>query len=36
MNEFGFAGLYQFGAPRLETLGVYKPGEERGYWSCLE
>jgi hypothetical protein len=27
MNGLGFAGLYQFGAPRLETLGVYKPGE---------
>jgi hypothetical protein len=26
-NEFGYAGLYQFGAPRLETLGVYTPGE---------
>jgi len=25
-NEFGFAGLYQFGAPRLQTLGVYQPG----------
>ena len=25
-NQFGFAGLYQFGAPRLQTIGVYKPG----------
>lgn len=25
-NRLGFSGLYQFGAPRLETLGVYKPG----------
>lgn len=25
-NEIGFAGLYQFGAPRLQTLGVYQPG----------
>lgn len=26
VNDFGFAGLYQFGAPRLQTLGVYTPG----------
>lgn len=25
-NRLGFSGLFQFGAPRLETLGVYKPG----------
>lgn len=25
-NEIGFAGLYQFGAPRLQTLGVYQAG----------
>lgn len=27
VNEFGYAGLYQFGAPRLSALGVYKPGQ---------
>jgi hypothetical protein len=26
MNPFGFAGLYQFGAPRLTEIGVYTPG----------
>jgi hypothetical protein len=26
VNNFGFAGLYQFGAPRLTDLGIYKPG----------
>lgn len=25
-NQFGFAGKYQVGAPRLSTIGVYKPG----------
>jgi hypothetical protein len=25
-NDNGFVGLYQFGAPRLQTLGVYAPG----------
>lgn len=25
-NSLGFAGLYQFGAPRLQTVGVYQPG----------
>lgn len=25
-NQFGFAGTYQFGAPRLQTIGVYTPG----------
>lgn len=25
-NKLGFSGLYQFGAPRLETLGVYRAG----------
>jgi len=29
VNQFGFAGLYQFGAPRLKDLGLYiaGPGE---------
>lgn len=26
-NTFGFAGYYQFGAPRLQTIGVYTPGQ---------
>lgn len=26
VNEFGFAGTYQFGAPRLSSLGLYQPG----------
>ena len=26
VNQFGFAGLYQFGAPRLKDLGIYVPG----------
>ena len=25
-NPWGFAGTYQFGAPQLTTLGLYKPG----------
>ncbi len=35
VNSFGYAGLYQFGAPRLETLGVYTPGanEDMAGWS---
>jgi hypothetical protein len=35
VNKFGFAGLYQFGAPRLETLGLYTPGanEDLGSWN---
>lgn len=35
LNQFGYAGLYQFGAPRLQTLGVYQPGsgENMGAWS---
>jgi hypothetical protein len=34
-NDFGFAGLYQFGAPRLQTIGVYQPGanENLGGWN---
>lgn len=26
VNQFGFAGLYQFGAPLLKDLGLYTPG----------
>jgi len=26
VNQFGYAGSYQFGAPRLATMGVYTPG----------
>lgn len=35
VNEFGYAGLYQFGAPRLADIGVYTPGagENLGSWS---
>lgn len=27
VNQFGYTGLYQYGAPRLQSLGVYSPGE---------
>lgn len=34
-NDTGFVGLFQFGAPRLQTLGVYTPGgrEDLGNWN---
>ena len=35
VNEQGYAGLYQFGAPQLNTIGVYTPGagENLASWS---
>lgn len=35
MNGLGYAGLYQFGAPRLAHIGVYSPGagENLKTWS---
>lgn len=35
VNDFGYAGLYQFGAPRLADLGIYTPGagENLKTWS---
>lgn len=35
VNPYGYAGTYQFGAPRLETIGVYTagPGENLQTWS---
>jgi hypothetical protein len=35
VNQLGYAGLYQYGAPRLAYLGVYQPGvhEDLGTWS---
>jgi hypothetical protein len=35
VNGLGYAGLYQFGAPRLESIGVYRPGsdEDMARWS---
>lgn len=35
VNKQGYAGLFQFGAPRLQTLGVYTPGpsENVAGWS---
>ena len=37
VNRFGYAGLYQFGAPLLVDLGVYTPGfgESLNAWSKL-
>ena len=34
VNQFGYAGKYQLGAPRLDTLGLYKPGpgEDLNTW----
>lgn len=35
VNRFGYAGLYQFGAPLLADLGLYRPGrgENLATWS---
>lgn len=35
VNQFGYAGLYQFGAPRLADMGVYTPGPDENLktWS---
>lgn len=35
VNQLGYAGLYQFGAPRLETIGLYKRGAGENFdtWS---
>jgi hypothetical protein len=35
VNQLGYAGLYQFGAPRLAAMGVYSPGagESMDGWS---
>jgi hypothetical protein len=34
VNGLGYAGLYQFGAPRLADLGIYNPqGENLSGWS---
>jgi hypothetical protein len=35
VNQFGYTGLYQYGAPRLQSLGVYSAGdgEDMGAWS---
>lgn len=35
VNGFGYAGLWQFGAPRLAELGLYQPGadEDLPTWS---
>jgi hypothetical protein len=35
VNRFGYAGLFQFGAPLLADLGLYSPGprEDLGSWS---
>lgn len=33
VNSLGYAGLYQFGAPLLSTLGLYKPGADENLQS---
>lgn len=35
INQFGYAGLYQFGAPLLKDLGLYTPGQNENLanWS---
>lgn len=35
VNQLGYAGLYQFGAPRLADMGIYTPGKDEALdgWS---
>lgn len=33
VNDFGYAGLYQFGAERLKDLGLYTPGQNENLTS---
>ena len=38
VNQFGYSGFYQFGAPRLATLGLYQPGGDENLknWSTTK